>query len=406
VSEPPEDPTEQTRLARRLRGARQLVRAGELERAEELLSNAAREFPAHPEPRIAQAIPLMLQGRFAESRELLEGLARELGPGSASRGFVDYHLGWHELREGRFREGLARIAAGRRAVFGPGPACVSTIPPLTAERLAELGGKRIAIVGDWGAGDQLLHARFAQLLASRGAHVTWLTRAPILSLLSRTPGIDELLPLDDSRREPPGSYDLQISSQDLAAVLGLEAAELPPAPYVFADPALIERWEGRLPRSPLRVGLRWQGNPGFAFDGQRSIPLAALRPLFSVRAPALQWLSLQRDSDSGELASLPETSVIRDLGPELTSWDETAAAIAALDLVITSCTAVAHLAAALGRPTWLLCPLKPMIAWALPGDTTPWYASVRIFRQLRPGLWDEPVGELRRALEAHSPAAR
>ena len=137
------------------------------------------------------------------------------------------------------------------------------------------------------------------------------------------------------------------------------------------------------------MGLVWAGNPDKEEDARRSVPFAALRPLLAV--PGFRFVSLQVGPAAAELAAEP---VILDFAPGLTDFAETAAAVAALDLVVSVDTAVAHLAGALGRPCWLLCPTPPDWRWLMGREDSPWYASLRLFRQPVPGDWRAPVEEM------------
>jgi len=140
----------------------------------------------------------------------------------------------------------------------------------------------------------------------------------------------------------------------------------------------------------LKVGICWQGRPGFKADRQRSLPLEHFAPLAAM--PGVRLVSLQMGEGAGQLAAQPWRDAILDPGPELDrdgAFLDTAAIIGNLDLVITSDTAMAHLAGALGAPTWLLLAHVPDWRWGLEGTATPWYARTRLFRQRRPGDWGD-----------------
>jgi hypothetical protein len=147
----------------------------------------------------------------------------------------------------------------------------------------------------------------------------------------------------------------------------------------------------------LRVGLVWAGNSNHPADNRRSCPLPFLRPLFDV--PGIAWFSLQQAHVEPEIAGFGFADRLTGLGALLTDMAETAAAIAALDLVITVDTSVAHLAGTMGKETWLLLAYVADWRWPARGETTAWYPSLRLFRQIRPGHWPELVTRLRTALE-------
>jgi hypothetical protein len=208
--------------------------------------------------------------------------------------------------------------------------------------------------------------------------VILLVEDPAVSLLSGMAGVAEVLPksaggLPDFDRYCP------VCSLPLAFDTRLETipASLPYLPS--PDVELVQVWEERLgPRERLRVGLVWSGNPKHFNDHNRSIPLKLLVPLLDADAT---FISLQKDPRASDAAILRERSDIIDLTSGLADFAETAALISCLDIVIAVDTAIAHLAGALGRPTWILLPHTPDWRWLLNRDDTPWYPSVRLFRQ-------------------------
>ena len=154
-----------------------------------------------------------------------------------------------------------------------------------------------------------------------------------------------------------------------------------------------DEWRRRLAGEGRAVGLVWAGNPQHENDHNRSIPFARCRPLLEVGG--IRWFSLQVGHRTADLAGVDG---IADLAPQLDDFGETAAAIEALDLVITVDTSVAHLAGALGKPVWLLLPHVPDWRWLLDRSDSPWYPTMRLFRQARRGDWDEVIVRVRAAL--------
>lgn len=178
----------------------------------------------------------------------------------------------------------------------------------------------------------------------------------------------------------------------------------PPAhPYLRADAHRRAKWRDRLGSSShIRVGLVWQGNPQHVDDRRRSFDPGLLSPL--LRVPEVDFYSLQVTPVTGATpSSLPEGLI--DLAPFLTDFAETAALIEQLDLIISVDTATAHLAGALGRPVWTLLPFAPDWRWGLESESTPWYATMRLFRQKAAGAWDEVIQRAAAELLAF-PAAR
>jgi hypothetical protein len=186
----------------------------------------------------------------------------------------------------------------------------------------------------------------------------------------------------------------------LPLALGMYEPWAPEGPYLLADPELRARWRERLgPRTVFRAGLVWAGSPAHREDFRRSIDFARLQPIFEV--PGIAWYRLQK-----ERAREPaEPSPLLDFTAHFTDLAETAALLAELDLIVCVDTAVAHLAGALGRPTWLLLPHVPDWRWGLTGETTPWYPTMRIFRQPEAGDWEGAIAQVAEALRVTAHAA-
>jgi hypothetical protein len=183
---------------------------------------------------------------------------------------------------------------------------------------------------------------------------------------------------------------------DLPHLLGITNA---PAiiPYFQVGKENVERWAKRLPVKKLKVGLSWQGNPGYETDYLRSIPFSVLTPL--IENSEAEFVSIQKGTNT---AQMPNTAGFLNLGPELDkchSFLDTAAVIMSLDLVISSDTATAHLAGALGRPVWLLLNSAPDWRWQLNRQDSPWYPTMRLFRQENPRDWSNVINLVQTALK-------
>ena len=294
------------------------------------------------------------------------------------------------------RGDLARGFAGFEARRG-------SAPPLPGP--ADLAGRHVVLEGEQGHGDTLHFVRYAPLVAAAGARVTLVVQPGLVRLLAGVaPAIG-----DDA---PAPAADLRLGLASLPVLFGTTLATVPAAvPYVRAEPEEVARWRARLAALPgLRVGLAWAGAPrrmlaDRAMDARRSLPLAALAPLSAV--PGVVLVSLQKGPGASQVA--PSGMVVHDWTGELDDFADTAALIAALDLVVTVDTAVAHLAGALGRPVWLLNRLDADWRWLRGRDDSPWYPTLRQFRQSVAGDWAPVVGRVAEALAARvaeAPAAR
>jgi hypothetical protein len=169
-----------------------------------------------------------------------------------------------------------------------------------------------------------------------------------------------------------------------AGVLGHEYATLSGKAYLTANPAPLQATK------KLKVGIRWSGNPQFEHEQHRRFDPQPLIDLHKI--PGVELYSFQRD---GDLRDVP----FEDLAPKLKNWEDTAAYLKAMDIVITSCTSVAHMSAALGVETWVITPILPYYLWAVPGNKSAWYNSVTLFRQEKYGDWSAPLDAVKQALE-------
>jgi tetratricopeptide (TPR) repeat protein len=263
----------------------------------------------------------------------------------------------------------------------------------------------ILLVVEQGVGDIFHFMRYAALVRQRVGRVLVLCRPPLIPILSRTPGIDRLIAEGDE--VPP--FDVYAMLMSLPLVLGTRLESIPAdVPYLHADPERAARWRERLAGRPgLRVGVAWQGNPDHPDDSTRSVPLTRFEPLLAV--PGVRFVSLQKGVGAEQIRRLVNPGQIEDFTAELDqgsgAFMDTAAVIANLDLVISADTAVAHLAAGLGVPTWLALATACDWRWLLDRRDSPWYPSVRLFRQPRPGDWNSVAAEMAAALAELAPAA-
>jgi tetratricopeptide (TPR) repeat protein len=318
--------------------------------------------------------------------------ARAIAPGNADAVFLLSEL---QLLTGDFEAGwIGREARWKtRATLG--------YPKLTQPMWLGDGsveGKTILVFADEGLGDTIQFARYIPMLAARGARVILSVDDPLVSLLSGLSGVSRLL----RSSEPLPDFDLHcpIGSLPLAFQTRLETI---PTDVYLPRPAeaRVQVWEGRLlnrlgPRDKLRVGLAWSGNPNHWDDHNRSLQLQKLSLLLDLDAA---FVSLQKDPRPDDRAQLEKTDIV-DLTAHFTDLAETAALMSCLDLVISVDTGVAHLAGALGRPTWILLPYRPDWRWLLGCDDSPWYGSVRLFRQDERRDYARVIERVREALQA------
>jgi len=298
------------------------------------------------------------------------------------------------LMRGDLREGFAEYEWRSRMADFPSPRRDFAAPRWTGE---PLGGRSIVVHDEQGVGDALQFLRYAPMLTARGARVFVECNSQLVRLLQGMEGVAGVI----GRFQPLPPHDYQVSLLSLPHLLGTTRDTIPAAvPYLRAEPDLAAEWRGRLAAHPgLRVGLVWAGNPEFKADNLRSPGLAAFRPLLDVTGVTIFGLQKgpgRRDLEG--IGALPASFV--DLGPDIHDFADTAAIMEGLDLVISSCTGPAHLAGALGCPTWTVLPFSPDWRWFDRGEDTPWYPTMRLFRQDRPREWGPVMTRVGASLSA------
>jgi hypothetical protein len=260
---------------------------------------------------------------------------------------------------------------------------------------SDLGGRTLFVYSQQGYGDTFQFVRFAHEVKQRGGRVILECHPELRRLLATVKGIDRLI----GHGSGLPAFDVQAPLLNLPRILQISAETAPArVPYLHSDPTLVDHWRQELQKSAkFLVGIAWQGNPTYRYDAGRSIPLVHFARL--ARLEGVQLISLQKGQGVEQLRAPQhvdtEEAVLRtvpDLGSRLDqasgAFMDTAAVMMELDLVITSDTAVAHLAGALGVPVWLALPRVPDWRWEVEREDTPWYPTMRLFRQKRYGDWD------------------
>ena len=260
---------------------------------------------------------------------------------------------------------------------------------------SSLDGRTILVHAEQGLGDTLQFIRYVPSLHQRGGRVILMCQPPLVRLLTRSPGIERLL----AHGDPVPEFDVHTPLLSLPRLLGTTLESVPAdVPYLEAEPQLVEAWRHRLGSYPgFKVGIVWQGNPKFRLDRLRSIPLAQFAPL--ARVPGVHLFSLQKGPGAEQLAAVTDRFPVTDLGRRLDDFMDTAAVLKNLDLVISVDTAIAHLAGALGIPVWVALPFAPDWRWLMGREDSPWYPTMRLFRQTRPGQWEDVFHHIAEALQ-------
>ncbi len=266
-----------------------------------------------------------------------------------------------------------------------------------------LAGRSILLYGEQGFGDMVQFARYATPVAAAGGRVVLAVAPELRELLGSVPGVSDVVPLEG----PLPDCDFHAALMSCPHLLSTTLQTVPgDCPYITADPHRVALWAEHLRGLPgLRVGLVWAGNPRLAnpalsrVDARRSLPLTRLRSLLVL--PGVSMVSLQKGAAAAaQIADLPADERPLDPMAAVSSFADTAAILANLDLVITVDTAVAHVAGALGRPVWILSRHDGCWRWLEGREDSPWYPTARLFHQRRPGDWDGVIERMARDLAA------
>lgn len=280
-------------------------------------------------------------------------------------------------------------------------------PPLTAHRRAfdrpawngdAPAGRTILLYAEQGFGDAIHFARYAPMLAARGFAVVLEAPRPLARLFASLAGGIKIV----ARGDPLPAFHCHAALMSLPGLVGTTLASVPAdVPYLAAETDRAAAWRRRLDSLPGRkVGLAWQGSRNYARDAWRSIPLARFEPLLDV--PGFSFVSVQKAAGEEQIPATRFSDRLADWTAEMDTGTDAfldiAAVMTGLDLVITSDTAVAHLAGALGRPAWIVLGRMPDWRWLLGCDDSPWYPTLRLFRQKEFGTWDPALAEVAQAL--------
>jgi len=315
----------------------------------------------------------------------------------------NFEQGWREY-EWRFGNSKKPFAEGIRRWDG-----------------AAFCGKKLLVLDEQGFGDTLQFIRYLPMVKERGGTVAFETVKPLISLLHDFKGIDELLDRSSVPKYDP-LFDLYLPLMSLPGIFNTGLETIPAeVPYIFPDTNKVRHWERRLQKGRIKVGivwagktsdeyrqyslsglehvsLEWAGQPASKFASNRLTRLEYFAPLTKI--PGIQLYGLQKGAAAVQIKELSHLMDVISLGEEFTDFSDTAAVIANMDLVISVDTAVAHLAGAMAKPVWILIPFVADWRWLLDRDDSPWYPTVRLFRQQTSNDWDHVFQRIANELQA------
>jgi Tfp pilus assembly protein PilF len=328
-----------------------LIQGARPEEAEAALRSVLRNQPDCVDAHWLLSHALLLQGKYEE-------------------GWPEYEWRWQKMSAASYR----RTDPARRWTGGEIP-----------------GARRILLYAEQGLGDAIQFIRFAPLVEARGGKVAVECHRELVSLFRHVEGVSEVY----ARGEEIPETDVECPLLSLPGVLGTTRDTIPAAvPYVWPDRSRVERWRDRCVDGSgrARVGLVWAGNPGHRNDANRSLPPEHLGAFAGCEG--VQLFSLQKGEGGDMRLVKPSGLALEELGPALQDVEDTAAVMVHMNLIITVDTAVAHLAGAMGKPVWLLVPYSPDWRWMLGRDESPWYPTMKLFRQGEPGSWGAVIARV------------
>jgi Tfp pilus assembly protein PilF len=366
-----------------------LAELGSLDEAQKHLQQALQLKPEHPEAHNNLGEVFSRMGKIEEAISCFQAATRY----QPDYAWAHYNLATHWLLAGNWEQGWPEYEWRwkRKDV-------VARRFPQPRWQGGPLVNQTILLYAEQGRGDTIQFVRYAPLLRDRGAGVLVECQPDLIKLLKSAPGIDQVFPQGAALP----AFDVHAPLLSLPGLCGTTPTDMPrDIPYLTADDTCVERWRERLAAFPgLKVGICWQGSALHQKDYLRSVPLEQFLPL--ARIAGVRLVSLQYGHGTEQLSKLAEQDLILDWldraedRPQV--WISMAALIRALDLVVTVDTAVAHLAGALGVPVWVALAFSPDWRWIRQREDSPWYPSMRLFRQPRPGTWNEVFQNVERTL--------
>ncbi len=258
-------------------------------------------------------------------------------------------------------------------------------------------GKRLFVHSEQGLGDTIQFIRYLPMIKQMGGTVVFETFRPLIDLLKDFAAVDELVEISPHRNCAQGC-DYFIPLMSLPGLLGTETETIPSqVPYIKAPPRQTKYWGPRLQTDHLKVGLVWSGKVNS--NDNRPFSLESLMPLTQIRG--VRFFGLQKGPTGSAFTALPHPPAVTNLGEALHDFSYTAGVIHHLDLVISIDTSVAHLAGAMGKPTWTLLPFVPDWRWLLDREDSPWYPTMKLFRQPAPGDWQSVFQRVAKELQEY-----
>ena len=334
--------------------------------------------PTMSEPLLVKSVTATGRGNFSDALALCDRII------ARDRNFAAiFHRGYVNLLTGQMTAGWPDYEARFQRDSVPLP--VPDVPYWSGEPLK---GRSLLVFAEQGLGDALMMCRYLPLLVEQGADVAFLVRRSMFRILRGVADGVQLVDAVPADRR----FDFQVGVMSLPGRFGTDLATVPTGtPYLHADVEKVREWKPVIGDHGLKIGIAWQGNPNLKLDLGRSIPLREFFPLSQL--PGVRLISLQKENGLDQLKDLPAGMHVETLGKDFDggadAFIDTAAVMQNLDMIVTSDTAIPHLAGALRRPVWVALKSIPEWRWMLDRPDSPWYPDMRLFRRTKAGSWRE-----------------
>lgn len=359
---------------------------------EKALRNAEINLKINPddwEMIVQRAVALFALNRKDEAREIFLKIVKENNLGEKAYQSAKFNLGLHYITAGDLRGGLKLLKIGREMKVWGANTHKYPIPKWDGKPQP---GKSVIIIGEGGIGDEVINARFVKHIRDMGMIPHYASCHQNASLFSR-------LPFESTRNykqfttDVPdiNKFDFWIPCMDLPADLEVDFKDLWYGPYLTVDNTYDEKWKTILPKSDkLKIGVKWSGNPLYEQELHRTVPINEFVP--HIPLDKYEIVSLQKEHAN----DLDDNPNVKHINGELETIEDLVAAINQLDLVLTSCTSIAHIAGAMGKKVLVCVPIMNYYIWAQPGNKSSWYGdNVTLLRQVKPRDWWQPVREFK-----------
>lgn len=342
-------------------------------------------IPDDMDTRLEKAFSYYLIGQRDDAEYILREELKRTDLTDEIRNKIMFNLGTYELYRDNLNKGLELfLLDGQKLNIWkkpklPGEFWKGQIIPSNTDLL---------VYAEAGIGDEIINVRFMRHLKNIGLNPIWYTDRKDLANLFNHNEFETITNLKDMPKDCLWTHSMTVPTY-----LKLELKDLWYGPYLKSLPEFDEKWNHIKNNNKLKIGIRWQGNPEYDHDLHRSVPL---KQMMSVLPEDATYYSLQRDTGLEELIDFPN---VIDLSNDLKTFEDTFSVINHLDIIVTSCTSVAHAAAAMGKRTFIFVPLSAYYVWSHSTKQSPWYGdNVTLLRQIRPREWDEPIAQLKERL--------